>query len=55
MKKKLLKMVRVGACVPEFRDEKETGKFLVREVDGRARSFCGWCWRVVPGVKDVIE
>lgn len=55
MKKKLVKMVKVGACVPEFEDEKEMGKFLVREVDGRARSWCGWCWRVVPGVKDVIE
>ena len=31
------------------------GKFLVREQEGRARSWCGWCWRVVPGVKDVIE
>ena len=55
MKKKLVKMVKVGACVPEFGDEKEMRKFLVREVDGRARSWCGWCWRVVPGVKDVIE
>lgn len=55
MKKKLVKMVRVGACVPEFGDEKEMGMFLVREMDGRARSWCGWCWRVVPGAKDVIE
>lgn len=55
MKKLVVKMVKVGACVPEFGDEKEMGKFLVREVDGRARSWCGWCWRVVPGVKDVIE
>jgi hypothetical protein len=52
MKKKLVKMVKVGACVPEWGDEKETDKFLVREVDGRARSWCGWCWRVVPGAKD---
>jgi hypothetical protein len=55
MKKKLVKMVKVGACVPEYGDEKEMGKFLVREVDGRARSWCGWCWRVVPGVKDLTD
>jgi len=55
VKKKLVRMVKVGACVPEFGDEKEMMKFLVREQDGRARSWCGWCWRVIPGVKDVIE
>lgn len=55
VKRKLLRIVKVGACVPEFEDEKIQGKFLVRETDGRARSWCGWCWRVVPGVKDVIE
>lgn len=55
MKKKLVKMVKVGACVPEFGDEKEAGKFLTREQEGKARSWCGWCWRVVPGAKDVLE
>jgi hypothetical protein len=55
VKKKLVRMVKVGACVPEWGDEKEMGKFLVREQERRARSWCGWCWRVVPGVKDVIE
>lgn len=55
VKKKLVRMVRVGACVPEWGDEKELGKFLVREQDGRARSWCGWCWRVVPGDNDVLE
>ena len=55
VKKKLVRMVKVGACVPEWGDEKKMGKSLVREQDGRARSWCGWCWRVVPGVKDVIE
>lgn len=54
MKKKLVKMVKVGACVPEWADEKSAGKFLIREQEGKARSWCGWCWRVVPGVKDVI-
>lgn len=55
VKKKLVRMVKVGACVPEFGDEKDAGKFLVREQEGKARSWCGWCWRVVPGVKDVVE
>ncbi|KAL5321954.1 hypothetical protein ACEPPN_009919 [Leptodophora sp. 'Broadleaf-Isolate-01'] len=55
VKKKLVRMVRVGACVPEWGDEKDAGKFLVREQEGKARSWCGWCWRVVPGAKDVVE
>ncbi|TVY55816.1 hypothetical protein LCER1_G005120 [Lachnellula cervina] len=54
VKKKLVRMVKVGACVPEWGDEKEQGKFLVREIEGRARSWCGWCWRVIPGAKDVV-
>jgi hypothetical protein len=55
VKKKLVRMVKVGACVPEWNDEKQQGKFLVREVEGKARSWCGWCWRAIPGAKDVIE
>ncbi|KAK0108243.1 hypothetical protein ONS95_003062 [Cadophora gregata] len=55
VKKKLVRMVRVGACVPEWGDEKDVGKFLVREQEGRARSWCGWCWRVVPGAKDIMD
>lgn len=49
VKKKVKKRVRVGATVVEFDDEKETGKYLLREMEGRERSWCGWCWRVVPG------
>jgi hypothetical protein len=55
MKKKLVRMVKVGACVPEWGDEKEANKSLAREQEGKARSWCGWCWRVIPGVKDVVE
>jgi hypothetical protein len=55
VKKKLVRMVKVGACVPEWSDEKQQGKFLVREVEGKARSWCGWCWRAIPGAKDAIE
>jgi hypothetical protein len=52
VKKKLVKMVWVGACVTEWEDEKEQGRYLIREVEGRTRSWCGWCWRVIPGAKD---
>jgi hypothetical protein len=52
VKTKLVRMVRVGACVPEWEDEKAKGEILGREVQGRVRSWCGWCWRVIPGKKD---
>lgn len=52
VKTKLLRTVRVGACVPEWEDEKNTGEILGREVEGRSRSWCGWCYRVIPGKKD---
>ncbi|RFU77213.1 sulfate transporter [Trichoderma arundinaceum] len=53
VKRKLVRMVRVGACVPEWEDEKGSGnKILAREVNGTVRSWCGWCWRVIPGEKD---
>jgi len=54
LKKKLVRMVRVGASVPDY-EEDRSGKFLVREAAGKTRSWCGWCWRVVPGAKDLIE
>lgn len=55
VKRKLVRMVRVGACVPEWEDEKGpgTGRALRREMDGEARSWCGWCWRVIPGKEDL--
>lgn len=52
VKKKLLRMVKIGACVPEWEDERQKGEILGREVQGRRRSWCGWCWRVIPGRKD---
>ncbi|KAI0134558.1 hypothetical protein BJ170DRAFT_204807 [Xylariales sp. AK1849] len=53
VKTKRLSMVRVGNCVPEWEDEKNKGEILGREVSGRTRSWCGWCWRVIPGEKDL--
>ncbi|KAM7191883.1 hypothetical protein V8F20_009134 [Naviculisporaceae sp. PSN 640] len=55
MKKKRLRMVKVGACVPEWADERAAGDILGREVNGKARSWCGWCWRVIPGANDYRE
>ncbi|KAK8098452.1 uncharacterized protein PG998_013938 [Apiospora kogelbergensis] len=55
VKTKRLTMVKVGACVPEWEDEKNRGEILGREVKGIARSWCGWCWRVIPGKKDVED
>jgi hypothetical protein len=55
VKKKLVRMVKVGACVSEWEDEREIGKYLVREVEGRTRSWCRWCWRVIPSAKDKGE
>ncbi|ROV99616.1 hypothetical protein VPNG_07734 [Cytospora leucostoma] len=46
------KMVRVGACVPEWGDEKMSGQGLRREVNGQVRSMCGWCSRVLPSKED---
>ncbi|GJN78457.1 hypothetical protein PLIIFM63780_001951 [Purpureocillium lilacinum] len=56
VKRKLVRMVRVGACVPEWDDEKGSGsRVLAPEVNGSCRSWCGWCWRVIPGRKDINE
>lgn len=55
MKKKRLRMVKVGACVPEWADERAAGDILGREVNGKVRSWCGWCWRVIPGEDDYRE
>ena len=55
MKKKLVRMVKVGACVPEYEDEKGSERFLAREQEGKRRSWCSWCWRVIPSAKDQID
>ncbi|GKZ75211.1 hypothetical protein AnigIFM50267_003142 [Aspergillus niger] len=48
VKHKAKKRVTVGACVVEHEDERETGEYLTREERGQHRSWCGWCWRVIP-------
>ncbi|KAL8832870.1 MAG: hypothetical protein Q9170_004712 [Blastenia crenularia] len=53
VKKKVRKRIRVGKTVKEWEDERD-GKedALGRESRGEARSWCGWCGRVVWGMKD---
>lgn len=48
MKKMRVRMVKVGACVPEWEDERAKSEILGREVQARRRGWCGWCRRVVP-------
>ncbi|KAJ3472009.1 hypothetical protein NLG97_g11368 [Lecanicillium saksenae] len=47
-------MVRVGKCVPEWEEERASSRVLGREARGESRSWCGWCWRVVPGRDDLL-
>lgn len=55
VKRKLVRVVRVGACVPEWEDERSRSGLLRRERTGQIRSFCGWCCRVIPGKSDQEE
>jgi hypothetical protein len=52
MKNMRVRMVKVGACVPEWDDERARGEILGREVQGKRRSWCGWCRRVIPSGVD---
>lgn len=47
--------LRIGACVDEHENERETTGYLLREQSGQDRSWCGWCSRIVPGEKDSIQ
>ncbi|KAL2888851.1 sulfate transporter protein [Ceratocystis lukuohia] len=49
---KLVRMVRVGASVPEWSDERSSRAILAKEIKGETRSWCGWCCRPIPGEKD---
>lgn len=53
VKKKIRKRIRVGKTVKEWEDERD-GKeeVLRRESRGEARSWCGWCGRLIWGKKD---
>lgn len=53
VKHKAKKRVMVGACVIEYEDERETGRYLVREESGSHRAWCGWCSRVIPAKNEM--
>lgn len=61
VKKKVKRIVSVGRWVEEFEDEKDglsaegRVRVLEREIEGRNRSWCGWCDRVIPSVEDWEE
>lgn len=55
VKHKAKKRVMVGACVVEFEDERETGRYLVREESGSHRAWCGWCSRVIPARNEAVK
>ncbi|KAJ9604150.1 hypothetical protein H2200_011673 [Cladophialophora chaetospira] len=55
LKKKVKRRVKTGAYTYEYADERESGRFLEREQTGAVRSWCGWCARIVPSVKDRDE
>jgi hypothetical protein len=52
VKKKVRKLVPVGAIVKEYEDERVTEKFLGREHVGINRSWCSWCTRVIASNDD---
>lgn len=54
VKKKVKKLVPVGAYVVENEDERDgTRPYLDREIKGEVRSWCSWCERVIPSKKEV--
>ena len=53
LKKKIRKRERVGKTVREYEDEREKAEYLGREMRGESRSWCGWCERVIPGMRDI--
>lgn len=56
LKVKHKKYTRVGECVKMYEDEKDKGvQWLPRENEGRLRSWCSWCQRVVLGEMDKVD
>jgi len=54
VKKKVKKLIAVGAWVAENEDERDgKRKYLDREVQSCVRSWCAWCERVIPSKKDL--
>ncbi|KAK8211231.1 hypothetical protein BKA81DRAFT_299974 [Phyllosticta paracitricarpa] len=50
---KVKKMLRIGAAVKEYEDERESNNtYLGREKKGDNRAWCAWCNRLVPSRRD---
>lgn len=54
LKKKRVKMVKVGCYVAEYIDERNPSRLLEREIEGKRRSWCGWCWKVIPAKHEKV-
>ena len=56
VKRKVKKLVLLGKRVQEHEDERSgVKKYLSREQEGKVRSWCSWCERVVLSSKDKQE
>ena len=53
VRKKVKKRVKVGKTVTEHEDERERADYLAREIQGKNRSWCGWCNRVILDQNDM--
>ncbi|KAF2726239.1 hypothetical protein K431DRAFT_324408 [Polychaeton citri CBS 116435] len=53
VKTKVRHRVLVGEAVKEYEDERATGRFLSREQAHTNRSWCFWCSRVIPSLRDL--
>lgn len=54
-KQKVKRRVMVGNCVPEYEDERDTGRYLIREEEGKHRGWCGWCRRLIPARNEIMN
>ncbi|KHJ33033.1 putative sulfate transporter [Erysiphe necator] len=49
MKNKLVKMVKISECVSGIEaDGKDNDNVLALEIEGKLRSWCSWCQKVIP-------
>lgn len=53
VKKKVKRRIRIGQVVREYEDERQSENYLARERSRTNRSWCHWCLRVIPSLKDM--
>ncbi|KAI5295727.1 hypothetical protein KEM52_000414 [Ascosphaera acerosa] len=53
IRSKSLESLLVGDVVDEYPGERESGDYLLPEIDGDVRSWCGWCRKVIPSKADL--